>query len=384
MGRTVTDSGPMDRRSFLAALGRCAGGACLAGAFPALALAGARGRGPKWVREVDFYKRLPDRKIQCFVCPLNCTLEADETCFCRTRTNVNGRLFTRAYNNPCILRLDPVEKMPLNHFRPGTQTLAIGVGGCNLRCTYCQNWQQSQKLPDELKTVTLTPAEAIKYARKKKIDTIAFNYTEPVAFLEYAHDIAVRAKRAHLKVVVASAAFVEPEPLLDFAQYVDAFVISLKGFSEEFYYNVTGVKLAPVLRAIETIRKRSDCWLELVNLIVPTYNDDPAGIRAMVRWIHERLGDDVPVHFARFEPMYRLTHLPRTPVQTLEAACAEARAAGLRYVYTSNVAPHNDTNTFCANCGTPVIERLGFRVLENRLENGACPACGERLPGVWQ
>ena len=373
----------LDRRTFLGTLGRCAGGACLACAFGPSALATGPEQKFKCVREIDFYTHLPERKIQCFVCPLNCELEDGETCFCRTRTNVGGKLYTRAYNNPCLLRIDPIEKMPLAHFRPGSQTLTIGVGGCNLRCTYCQNWQQSQKLPDELKTFDLTADEAIKYARKKKIDTIAFNYTEPIAFLEYASDIAVRAKKARLKVVVATAAFVEPEPLLDFAQYVDAFVVSLKGFDEEFYHSVTGTKLAPVLAAIETIKQKTRCWLEIVNLIVPTYNDDMEMIRAMVAWTHEHVGDDVPLHFARFEPKYRLTHLPRTPVQTLEAACEAARTAGLRYVYTSNIAPHEGTNTFCARCGARMIERLGFKVLDNQLKRGMCPNCRNKLPGVW-
>ncbi len=375
---------PLDRRAFLTTMGRCAGGACVAcGLGPWASRALAAGSAPKLTREVDFYERLSGKRIQCFVCPLDCVLDDGETCFCRTRTNVGGRLFTRAHSNPCILRVDPIEKLPLNHYRPGSKTLAIGFGGCNVRCIYCQNWQQSQKKPDELKTFDLSPEAAVAAAQKKKLDTIALTYTEPIAFLEYAKDLAKLAKRAKLKVVVATAAFVHTKPLLDLARYVDAFAISLKGFDEEFYYRALGVHLEPVLDAIKTIKKRTKCWLELVNLVVPTYNDDIEKIGEMARWVRKHVGGNVPVHFARFVPMYKLTNLPRTPVQSLDAACAVARKAGLRYVYTSNIAPHEGNNTYCAHCDRPVIQRLGFKVLDNKLNRGVCPACRKKVPGVW-
>ncbi len=365
-------------------MGRLAGGACLAcGLGGRIGRVLAAGPSAKLTREVDFYESLPNDRIQCFVCPLDCVLDDGETCFCRTRTNVGGRLFSRAYSNPCILRVDPIEKVPLNHFRPGTKALSIGVGGCNVRCLYCQNWQHSQKVPDQLKTFDLTPEQAVAAAKKKGLDTIAFTYTEPVAFLEYAKDIAKLAKKARLKVVAATAAFVRTKPLLDFAKYVDAFAIALKGFDEDFYYRSLGIHLEPVLDAIKTVKKRSRCWVELVNLVVPTYNDDPETIRKMVRWIRKHVGGNVPLHFARFVPMYRLTNLPRTPVQTLEAACTAARDAGLRYVYTSNIAPHEGNNTVCASCHKPVIHRLGFKILKNKLTKGVCHNCRKKLPGVW-
>lgn len=374
----------LDRRTFLAALGHCAGGACLAcalgGAFPKRAFGGP----PHTAREVDYYEQRPDGTIRCGVCPWHCELSDGESGMCRARINVGGRHYSRGYGKPCILSVDAIEKLPLNHFRPGSRTLTIAVGGCNLRCMYCQNWQHSQKPPDELRTFDLSPDEAVRAARKKKIDTIAFSYTEPVAFLEYVHDIAAAAKRARLKVVVASAGYVEPEPLLALAQHVDAFAITLKGFDEEFYQRVIGVRLEPVLRTIEAIKKQTKCWLEIVNLVVPTYNDDPQRIGQMASWIRSRLGADVPLHFERFVPVHRLSNLPRTSVRTLEAACAAARRAGLHYVYTSNIAPHEATNTFCAACGARVIERLGFNILGNTLKRGVCPQCRERLPGVWR
>ncbi len=377
------DQRALTRRDFLVSAGQCLGAACLGASLIPGPIAQAQEAG-RWVREVDGYIQLPGQKIQCFVCPLHCVLSDGETCFCRTRTNVGGRLFTRAYNNPCILQVDPVEKLPLHHFRPGTQTLTIGVGGCNVRCLYCQNWEQSQRMPDELKTFELTPRQAVSLARQKKIDTLALSYTEPVAFLEYAKDIAQAARAARLRVVVATAAFVEPGPLLELARHVDAFVVSLKGFTEEFYHRVCGIRLAPVLAALEALHQRSGCWLELLNLIVPSYNDDPEQVRQTTRWIHEHLGDDVPLHLARFVPTYRLTNLPRTPVESLEEGCRIARQAGLRYVYTSNIAPHPANNTTCADCAQPVIERLGLKVLSNKLKDGTCPNCHRKLPGIWK
>lgn len=374
----------LDRRGFLSTVGTCAGGACLACTLGPLT-GSARADDPlRHKREIDFYDRLDDNRIQCHVCPLDCTLTEGETCFCRTRTNVGGRLYTRAYNNPCIMRYDAIEKLPLNHFRPGTQTLSIATGGCNCRCLYCQNWQQSQKVPDELETFKLSPRQAVEAARKKNIDTIAFTYTEPIAFLEYAKDIAIAAKEVGMRVVVATAGFVNREALLDFAQHVDAFSIALKGFDEDYYYRALGIRLQPVLDAIETIANDTDCWLELTNLIVPTYNDDPHQFKPMTRWIHEHIGDDVPVHFARFVPMYKLKNLPQTPVQSLEQARDIALKAGLKYVYTSNIAPHEGNHTYCDRCGQALIQRLGFKVLEKTIKKwGGCSKCRNKLPGVW-
>ncbi len=375
----------LDRRDFLSALSRYAGGSCLACGMGATFPRCAWGQpvDPSR-REVDYYEPGIGSEIECQVCPRHCVLSPGELGQCLARINIAGRHVNRAYANPCILSVDAIEKLPLNHFRPGSKTLTIAVGGCNLRCLYCQNWQHSQREPQELKTFDLPPAEAVAAARKKGIDTIAFSYTEPIAFLEYAKDIAIEARRAGLKVVVASGGYVEPEPLVDLAQHVDAFAISLKGFTEAFYDQVVGARLAPVLRAIESIKRRTDCWLELINVVVPTYNDDPTQIREMCEWVRGHLDRDVPVHFARFVPKYRLANLPRTAVPTLDAACDMARESGLRYVYTSNIAPHEGTNTTCAKCGDTAIQRLGFKVLDNKLQRGTCRKCRHRLPGVWR
>jgi len=369
----------------MANVGLSTGGACLACALGPLAgeaLAKPKD-GP--TREVDYYEKLSDNVIQCGVCPHHCTLSPGEIGFCRNRINIGGRHFTKAYENPCIIRVDPVEKMPLSHFLPGTKMLTVSAGGCNLRCLYCQNWEQSQRGADRQKTFDLSVAQAIASARKKKLKTIAFTYTDPIAFLEYAKDIAVQAKKAGLRVIVGTALHVNPQPLLDLAPYVDAFSITLKGFDENFYREVCAVELEDVLTAIETLKRETDCWFELINLVVPTYNDDMKRIKEMVAWIRSTLGRSVPLHFARFVPMYRLVGLPRTSVQTLEAARDVGLGAGLRHVYTANIAPHEGCDTYCDRCGSPVIRRLGTKVLSSTLKkNGACPNCRRKLPGIWK
>lgn len=375
----------VDRRQFLTELGRYGLGTCGLCALAKIGVNDALAVEPRtrWTREVDFYERLSDGTVVCGVCPHHCMLDDGETGICLARTNVGGKHYSRAYGHPCILRVDSIEKVPLSHFVPGTRTMTIATGGCNLRCLYCQNWQQSQTRPDELKTFDLTPEQAVKAAKEKGIEVIAFNYTEPVAFLEYAKDIARAARKAEIRVVAATGAYVEPEPLIDFAQYVDAITIGLKGFTEDFYETVCGVRLDGVLESIKTIKKKTNCWLELVNLIVPTYNDDPNTIRKMVGWIRRNVGLTTPLHFSRFVPMYRLTNLPRTSVTTLETACNIARRVGLKYVYTSNIAPHDGNNTYCSKCGFSLIQRLGFKILDNRLRDGRCPQCHTRIPGVW-
>jgi len=372
--------GSLDRREFLVQAGRWSAGAgLLCSLLPAWAQSpDAPGR------EVDFYERLPEGRIRCGVCPRHCVVPEGNRSYCRTKVNVGGTWYTRAYNNPCILQVDPIEKMPLNHFRPGSSTLTVAIGGCNLRCLYCQNWQQSQQRPEQVERFEITPQGIVAAAREKGIDTIAFNYTDFVASLEFATDLARAARQAELRVVAATGAYVEPEPLLGFARHADALIIGLKGYNEDFYRSVVSGGLEAVLRAITTIARETDCWLELINLIVPTYNDDPDEIRRLCGWVRREVGVMTPLHFARFVPMYRMRNLPRTPVPTLEQACRTARQVGLKHVYTSNLAPHPGTSTYCHKCGTSLIQRLGFRILENSLQQDRCPKCHARLPGVWQ
>ena len=321
-------------------------------------------------------------KVQCLVCPMNCVLEPGEVCFCRTRMNRGGKLVNNAYGNPCIVRVDPVEKTPLNHFAPGAKALSVATGGCNLRCLYCQNWREAQAEPKDLRNVELPPEEAVAGAVEQDLRLLCFTYTEPVVYSEYILDIASRGREKGVRSVMATAAYIEPGPMKELCGVVSGFALALKGFSADFYQRVCGQKLSPVLKALETVRA-SGAWMEVTTLVVPTLNDDPALVKEQCRWHVKALGPDVPLHFARFVPEHRLRELPRTPVAILDDCRKIALDEGIRFVYLSNVAPHEGNRTLCPKCGKVLVDRLGFRILANELADGACPKCRTKIPGVW-
>lgn len=349
-----------------------------------LKAAEARGEdGASKYREVFFYDKLDDKYIRCGICPNACTLGDGGRGICRSRVNHGGVHCNHAFGNPCILRPDPIEKLPMNNFLPGTDTVCVAVGGCNLRCLYCQNYSWSQKRPEEIEdTFDLSPGRAVHSVLKKDIRTIAFTYTDPVAFLEYACDITDIARKSGVRCIAATNGFVTTQTARRIADKMDAVTVGLKGFDEEFYRTVCGASLKPVLEGIEEIKSHGGCWMELTTLIVPTYNDDMKTIKAMARWIKKTVGTKVPWHLSRFVPRYRLTNVPRTPVQTLDDAMKIALDAGLEYVYTSNIAPHKGNNTYCPRCGRTLVERVGFKILNNALKGGRCK-CGCRIPGFF-
>jgi len=343
-------------------------------------LAWSRECGPDGVR-VKYARSLPGGRVKCGVCPLDCELSEGETCFCRTRTNRGGVLWTDAFANPCIVRVDAIEKMPLAHVTPGGRTLSLGVGGCNVRCLYCQNWKQSQARPRELQNRKLSPGQVVTSLAGRPVQTIAYTYTEPVAFLEYVHDVAAATREKGIRNVVATAGFVREKPLADLCKVVDAFSFSLKGFDDAFYRKVVGCGLPPILKALDVI-KNSGTWLEVVTLLVPTLNDDDKSVRALARHVARNLGPDVPLHFSRFVPEYRLKNLPPTPIKTMERARSLALSEGVRYCYLSNVAPHAGNDTYCPGCKKAIVKRLGFKILGNHLKTGACGFCGHAIPGI--
>lgn len=334
-------------------------------------------------KPVPFQRRLSRGRVQCLVCPFYCVLKPGEISQCLTKQNINGRLMTHSWDNPSIISVDPIEKMPLNHFLPGYKTLTLAIGGCNLHCLYCQNWQESQRSPAKQHTVELPKRKALSAMEKEKLKVVAFNYTEPVVFAEWIETIAKAARRKGYRTVLATAAYINPKPLKRLIDVADGFVVTLKGFTEEFYRRVTGATLKPVLNAISQIKK-SNKHLELVNLIVPTYNDKEEDIRRMAKWIRDNLGDETVLMFARFVPAYRLRNLPQTPKKTLEKAVKIAGEEGLKFVYIVNLAPHPANDTYCPNCKTPLIKRVGLRILENKIKDGKCPKCGRVIPGVWK
>jgi len=397
--RSTAARGPLgvgapDRRAFLSQLA----GSCTACALSGLRPADAEAAGLRLSAPVTdltsveagglkpqparWYKTLPESWVQCGLCPHGCRISDDERGTCGVRENHGGELFTLVHSRPCSIALDPVEKKPFFHVLPGTSALSLATPGCNLWCKACQNWEIAQARPEQIPSRTLTPADAVTMARRQGAPLIACTYTEPVIFSEYVLDIAVAGRPMGVRTVMISNGYVQEAPLADLCREITAYKVDLKGFDPVFFEQHCGGKLSAVLDTLRRLRKH-DIWTEIVALIIPTQNDSVAEIRKLARFVRDDLGPEVPVHFTRFHPAYRLANLPATPVATLERCRDVAMGEGLKFVYLGNVPGHPGGNTYCPACGEVLIQRLGMAVVKNRLESGACPDCRRPIPGVW-
>ncbi|UCF79791.1 MAG: AmmeMemoRadiSam system radical SAM enzyme [Candidatus Eiseniibacteriota bacterium] len=329
-----------------------------------------------------FYRQLEDNRIQCTTCFRECVVRPGETGFCRVRENRDGKYYSVVYGKPSAVHVDPIEKEPQLHMLPGTEILCFGTVGCNFKCRHCHNWHLSQASPGDVKTYDMPPEVVVEIARQRKIPTISFTYNEPTVFYEYVYDIAVLAKEKGLRILWHSNGAMNPEPLRKLLQHTDAVTIDLKGFTGKAYQN-SSARLEPVLRTLKIVKEEGK-WLEIVNLVVPTINDDPQDIGRMCVWLKENVGLDTPLHFSRFFPNYKLNHLSPTPVAVLEKARETAIDAGLRYVTLGNVPGHKYNSTFCPECGKRLIHRVHFQVLKNDVANGACRFCNHTIPGIWE
>lgn len=358
-----------------------------------------------WAREGRHYLKL-GRNVQCKICPNNCLLEPGDRSHCRNRINCDGTLYTLAYGNPCTFHVDPVEKKPLYHFLPGSRTFSLATSGCVFRCLNCQNWEISQKKPEETKDprgaefrlrpplptgltpdqmarLSLFPEDVVAVTRALGCPSISYTYSEPTAFYEYTQDTCKLAREQKLKNIVVTCGSIEERPARDLYQHVDAAHVDLKGFDEDIYRQLNSGKLAAILGTVKTL-KDLGVWFELINLVVPTYTDDLDTIRRMCAWIAKSLGPDQVLHFSRFHPQHKLTHLPPTPVDTLVKARDVARAEGLRFVYVGNVPGLEDAGTtWCPHCKKAVVERDIFAVKRLAIADGKCRFCGTKIAGVW-
>lgn len=328
-----------------------------------------------------FEKRGDD--VHCLLCPHACILAEGDRGFCRTRAVKGGTMHTLAYGNLCAVSLDPVEKKPLYHFLPQTPIASIAMGGCNLRCPNCQNWQISQARPEDVKRFELMPEQLVRLVQQRKSPSIAYTYTEPLVCFEYVRDTARIAREAGIKNVLVTAGYLNEEPLHELAPYVDAVQLDVKAFDDESYRRMSRGGLGPVLRNLRLLRE-AGVWLEVSFLMVSRWSDEPEEVEAFARWVVSNLGVDVPLHLLRFHPAHRLDHLPPTPVSLLHRAFERAREAGLRYVYLGNVPGLGGGVTRCPHDGEVLIERRGYHVVRNRLQRGACPKCGMRIAGVFE
>ena len=337
---------------------------------------------PENLHQAMYYEKLSQNMVRCNLCPNRCILSKGQIGDCKVRKNINGELYSLTYGKLAAQHVDPIEKKPFFHVLPGSKAYSIATTGCNLRCVYCQNWNISQVFPWDVQTKEMTPKEVVEDALKKGSQSIAFTYGEPVVFYEYMLDIAKLAQQKGLKTVVVSCGYINPEPLRELLKYVDAFKVDFKGYSEEFYQKFTGGHLQPILETMKIVQEEKT-WLEIVVLLIPGENDSEEEIREMSKWIKENLGDNVPLHFSRFYPMYKLQNLPPTPIETVIRAREIAMEEGLKYVYTGNIDYPEGESTYCPESGQTAIERRGNFLISNNLENGQC-SDGEKIPGIWK
>ena len=362
--------------------------ACVSRAYAQEDIGGTvfKGDGPqqpwKWSREGYAYRSLGDRQVACLICPNHCALSPGDRSICRSRVNVDGKLYSLAYGNPCAVHVDPIEKKPLYHFAPRSKSFSLAAAGCNFRCLNCQNWEISQAKPHEVQHRELFPAEAAAAAKQAGCHSIAYTYSEPVTFYEYMLDTAQAARAAGLRNVLISNGYINPGPLTDLCRVLDAANINLKAYSDAIYRKLNGGRLEPVLSTLKTLHDQG-IHLEITNLVVPTYVDDEDLVRRMCAWILKEVGPDHPLHFLRFQPLYKLDRLPPTPVSTLARFREIALAEGIRYVYVGNVPNHEGNHTYCHSCRRRLIARVGYGVREVHLNGDRCDACGAAIPGVW-
>ncbi|HLA83442.1 MAG TPA: AmmeMemoRadiSam system radical SAM enzyme, partial [Thermoguttaceae bacterium] len=337
-----------------------------------------------WWHEVDA------GRIMCDVCPRSCVLGPDDRGFCFVRENRDGRMVSTTYGRSTGFCIDPIEKKPLAQFYPGTAVLSFGTAGCNLGCRFCQNWTSTKSREVDRFAEEAAPETIARAARELGCRSVAYTYNDPIVWLEYAIETARAVRAAGLKNVAVTSGYMLPKPRAAFYEWMDAANVDMKAFDETFYHKLCAGRLAPVLDTLRWLARETDVWLEVTNLVIPRENDSPDDLRRMCGWLVETLGPDVPVHFSAFHPDFRMTDRESTPPETLLRAYEIARDAGLRYVYTGNVADVEHQTTYCPNCGGVVIERDGYELRRWALKGGRCAHCSadvagrfDNAPGQW-
>jgi len=376
--RTMDIENRLNRREFLR-LAVGTGAACALPLFrPALQ---AEAVGEKFIREARYYERLPEKKITCKLCPHECRVADLERGTCGVRENRGGTYYTLVYGNPCSAGIDPIEKKPLFHYYPASSSFSIATAGCNFVCRFCQNWEISQKRPEQVKSVELFPQDLIRLAKARKCRTVAHTYSEPVVFFEYMLACAEAGKREGMPNVMISNGYINEKPMRELCKHLGAVKIDLKAFTEKFYEEQCAGTLKPVLDTL-LVLKDEGIWFEIVVLIIPTLNDSRQEIEAMSKWIVKELGPHVPLHFSRYYPTFMLKNIPPTPPATLHRCRQIAMDKGVKFVYIGNLLSDAE-NTYCPKCGKLLIERMRYVTTTTGLKGSHCKYCGEKIPGYF-
>jgi len=333
----------------------------------------------RYIHEAMFYDKLEGGMVRCRLCPWNCTLSKGQVGRCRTRKNIDGKLYTLIYGLVSSTAIDPIEKKPLFHFYPGAPIFSISSVGCNFRCPWCQNWEISQASPDNFVGSYMSPERVVELMKHYEVPFLAFTYNEPLIWFEYIYETAKMAKRENFYTVAVTNGHINIEPLSKLMPYLDAANIDVKAFNPETYLKIIGGKLDGVLQAIIEM-KRKGVHVETTYLVIPDLNDSEDEFKKMVKWHLDNLGPETPLHISRFFPMYKYSDRSPTPIETIEKLWNIAREEGLYYVYVGNIPWHGGENTYCPHCGKLVIRRIGFDVIEWNLdEENRCKYCGEKV-----
>ncbi len=369
--------GCLSRRSFLKAGLVSAVGFCFGCPVNQSAAANA-----ETLQEACFYEKQKNKSVRCHLCFRSCTIREGKRGFCRNRENQDGTLYSLAYGL-VTLQHDPIEKEPMYHNLPGSTILCSGSASCNFRCRFCHNWHLSQRTIEELapNLLQLTPATVVAEASKRGAG-LSFTYNEPTVFYEFMYDVAKLGAAKGINTIFHTNGGMQKEPMKKLLLHMKGVTVDLKGFTADYYRNVSFAKMTPVLETLKLIKEQGR-WLEIVNLVVPTMNDNLSDIREMCQWIVENLGPEIPLHFSRFFPAYKMKYLPPTPIKTLEKAQQIATAAGLHYVYIGNVPGHKFNSTYCPQCKKKIISRSHFFVHSVQLQADRCKYCDHPIPGLW-
>ncbi|MCW4018640.1 MAG: AmmeMemoRadiSam system radical SAM enzyme [Candidatus Bathyarchaeota archaeon] len=332
------------------------------------------------LHEAILYTREKDLKVKCSLCARRCLISDGATGFCLVRKNQGGTLFTLNYGKAVSACVDPIGKKPLSHFNPGSTVMSVAAAGCNFRCQFCDNWMISQE--KEIAGKDFPPSEIVKAAKQRNCQGIAYTYTEPTIYMEYALDTAKLAHEAGLFNTFVTNGYMTPEAVRTIAPYLDAATVDFKaGGDPDFYKNFSAVpEVGHIYEALKEL-KLQGVHIEITNLVIPKMGDDREKISKLAEWVKNYLGEDTPFHLLRFHPDYKMTTVPATSVKTLEHAYLTCKNAGLRYVYIGNVPGHAAENTYCPTCDELVIRRYSFEITQwNLTKDMRCPVCDTKIP----
>ena len=335
------------------------------------------------VHEALLYEKEAENRVRCGLCAHRCRIDPGERGVCGVRENRKGVLYSLVYGAILAENVDPIEKKPLFHLLPGSRSFSIAAAGCNFRCSFCQNHDISQMPRDKGQIVgrERTPVEIVELALRNGAKSIAYTYTEPTVYFEFAYATAGIAREKGLKNVFVTNGYMTPEMLELIAPKLDAANVDLKAFRDDFYKKQCGARLQPVLDSLR-LMKALGIWVEVTTLLIPGLNDGGEELGELAAFIVS-LGAETPWHISRFHPQYRMTETPPTPAESIHRAAEIGRSAGLKYVYSGNLPGDPGENTNCARCGRLLIGRCGFSIERLDLKGSACPHCGTPLDGIF-